>query len=755
LFAVGCAALTGCASSAGPPHEPDLHAPVPHDAMMTPADLSASVDLRPEPDLQPPNIDMAMCPKCDDNIACTVDVCIDATDCGHYLDHGKCQDTELCTPTNGCVNYKGTKVCSLCASDSDCSDGEICGTGPDRDGGTNKFCLPTCASGGSCPKGFTCETGMAPPRCVPQTLCCIDNDSDQHGFGAGCLGIDCDDHDPYVYDGHPEICDGKDNNCNGTIDEGYLCAAPMCTQIGTSGLYQATPIGTCNLGNCSDDQPQPCGKYTCMSVTSPMAGTVCRTSCSGADDSACIASAYCDGAACSDRLPDGSACGRNRACLSNHCQNGHCCGAGDCCAIPGDCPDSYQSAPSCDGPTLTNCQGHRVDKTCVVSVCGSTNVPDDSSCTSAITLDCSAYGTLNQHCSGASVQSALGCLTSCASDAGCATGKWCKNPGANGQCVDKQPDGSACPTGAHECVHNCLNGFCCNAGSGACCSQASDCPANYALAPTCVGPLTNCQGYRYDKACPASKICGSTYADDDRACGSSISMSCGNYLPVTCNGAIAQNPLSCPTSCSSSSQCITDRTCFNGQCVPWVENGGGCWSNLQCRSANCVRGICCNSTCNNTDCDDCSTGSCNYFYDYWETGPYCGSGRTVGSGAFDYSLSAYIENYNDNEDWYWLYATDGNNACFWPFNDYGHLIVTLNVPAGHDYDLYLYKWHTSCSDLELKGSSTNGTGIQDRVDFQEDCGGDDTAWYLVKVIRYYTSPPGCSTPYGLSISAHL
>ena len=43
-------------------------------------------------------------------------------------------------------------------------------------------------------------------------------DTDGDGYKA-CEG-DCNDNDVGIYPGAPEICDGKDNNCNGQIDEG-------------------------------------------------------------------------------------------------------------------------------------------------------------------------------------------------------------------------------------------------------------------------------------------------------------------------------------------------------------------------------------------------------------------------------------------------------------------------------------------------------------------------------------------------------
>jgi hypothetical protein len=72
---------------------------------------------------------------------------------------------------------------------------------------------------------------------APLTDSCIDVDGDSYESTA-CGKDDCDDSDPNVHPGAPEVCNGIDDNCDGKIDE----APNNCTKIGlVCGMANGTP----------------------------------------------------------------------------------------------------------------------------------------------------------------------------------------------------------------------------------------------------------------------------------------------------------------------------------------------------------------------------------------------------------------------------------------------------------------------------------------------------------------------------------
>ncbi|MGA1842501.1 MAG: putative metal-binding motif-containing protein [bacterium] len=76
---------------------------------------------------------------------------------------------------------------------------------------------------------------------------CIDNDKD------GSMAIDdCDDDDPAINPSATELCDGRDNDCDNSTDEGFQIGAPCSVGLGAcrrSGGYVCSPSNP-NLAIC-------------------------------------------------------------------------------------------------------------------------------------------------------------------------------------------------------------------------------------------------------------------------------------------------------------------------------------------------------------------------------------------------------------------------------------------------------------------------------------------------------------------------
>ncbi len=72
------------------------------------------------------------------------------------------------------------------------------------------------------------------PGDVTNQLPCADPSIlDADGDGASGCGIDCNDNDPNVYPGGPEVCNLQDDNCDGQVDEDPMC--PGCVNVAASG----------------------------------------------------------------------------------------------------------------------------------------------------------------------------------------------------------------------------------------------------------------------------------------------------------------------------------------------------------------------------------------------------------------------------------------------------------------------------------------------------------------------------------------
>ena len=257
--------------------------------------------------------------------------CIPAVgDCTTNCQITGCDDIDFpfCNPSSGHCQEQ-LAPCDPCATNDACGPEARC-VGLDG----VRHCLPTCErQAPTCPAGFSCETSLAQPLCLPLSGTCD-----------RCANQLCGPLSPYC---NPAT--GTCTECLATLDcaSGLVCAessrlclakGPTCT---VGGEPCAAPYAHCFEGRCVEcistaDCPEDglichnfrCyGEDFCQRVTCPVGTTVCDT-----EARACVEIGIC---------ADDEDCGGTRRC---DVPNGVCYNADATCVTDAECPITL----SCD-----------------------------------------------------------------------------------------------------------------------------------------------------------------------------------------------------------------------------------------------------------------------------------------------------------------------------------------------------------------------------------------------------------------------
>ena len=554
------------------------------------------------------------CP-CSDTNQCDSGYCLD-TPSGQFcaqLCQGNCPSGFKCSTVAGqgndqiniCVPKFGN-ICNPCATNAACQGPGNGGAHCVDKGDGGAFCGVQCSVDGDCPGGYTCAditdiAGQSAKQCVVKEggACTCSDAAKKQQLSTVCYvtagASKCTGKRTCLAAGAPgapenggltsciaanpedEICDGKDNDCDGqtdeqTCDDKNPCSDDSCN--GATGCKHPNNVLPCDADKNVCTQNDACNNGTCIAGKS----VVCD------DKNACTSDSCDPVTGCKYSNNDGEPCNfddtdctQNDACKAGQCAAGakkacysdNPCNVGTCDPVAGKCGYKIKDGKPCnDGDPCTE------KEKCVGDSCDGapTNCDDGSGCT-ADSCDAAQGGCVHK-----------GVVGACDDKDACTTSDVCKDGVCAGIALDiakKCDDNNACTEDFCEVNLGCLH----KPSSGNACDDGNKCTASDScFNGNCVAGNNNC-GCAVDLDCAPQ--------EDGNACNGTLFCDKAN-VPFLCK----VNPLTI-VKCDDSV-------------------GGGCAKNAcdattgKCKFTALANGLPCDA--DNNLCtvnDTCKDGSCN------------------------------------------------------------------------------------------------------------------------------------------------
>ena len=590
------------------------------------ADSGAAAEIAATPDVSPVDVkevtaDIAVVCPGGSGCACKVDSeCVGSlcspTDAGKKC-AALCSEKGTCAVGAGCKIVTtaaglGLKICVVRQARfcEPCTDSLACKTltepnshcvavGGDK-GATGFYCTAACETQLDCGPGSSCKPMLAAEgtnvggHCVPDTGACNCSTLAVHdaaktvcslttkkadgtvigsckgGRSCSASGLStCSAKTPVA-----ETCNGSDDNCDGSVDEGKLCDdGNVCTTDscgGQSGCEFIPTIKQCNDGkDCTKDGCDAKAGCTHVNTTDPCDdGTKCTTADTCKDGACSGAKLECDdNNPCTDQI-----CKPASGCLVVNNEDG--CSDGNACTLSDKCKDSKcvaGASKACDDGNGCSNDGCDPAKGCTQTSAQGQPCDDGNACTLPDACTASACQGIAIGCDDAngctldSCDKLKGCLHLPAAPTNCDDGNVCT--------INDQCGGGVCMAGA---ATKCDDGeYCtkdsCDAKAKGCvnlplpvttpCSDGSVCSQNdVCQSGQCVGVLQTCD----DKNPCTEDFCDKTKGCDSKVLtGSACAIEC--YTESQCNSGVCKGA----TKAADGAMCSGgSKTCASGVCGP-------------------------------------------------------------------------------------------------------------------------------------------------------------------------------------------